>query len=180
MYIGFIPCHVPVSYTHLDVYKRQNQDRQSSLLLSKHIFQWWQLRQGVIFTPISFISTFAVVAVGVVASNLISVSYTHLDVVQLVRASDCGSECRRFESGLPPPTIKMCIRDSYLDYEIELNSFAVEYYPNGRPSRFAANVRLWNEKALLEVNHPYAYRLGEDIYLTGYDEMCIRDRTYTT
>ena len=23
-------------------------------------------------------------------------------VVQLVRASDCGSECRRFESGLPP------------------------------------------------------------------------------
>ena len=24
-------------------------------------------------------------------------------VVQLVRASDCGSECRRFESGLPPP-----------------------------------------------------------------------------
>ena len=57
----------------------------------------------------------------------------------------------------------------YLDYEIELNSFAVEYYPNGRPSRFAANVRLGNEKALLEVNHPYAYRLGEDIYLTGYD-----------
>ena len=26
-----------------------------------------------------------------------------VDVVQLVRASDCGSECRRFESGLPPP-----------------------------------------------------------------------------
>ena len=25
-----------------------------------------------------------------------------VDVVQLVRASDCGSECRRFESGLPP------------------------------------------------------------------------------
>lgn len=59
----------------------------------------------------------------------------------------------------------------YLDYETELNSFAVEYYPNGRPSRFAANVRLGNEKALLEVNHPYAYRLGEDIYLTGYDVM---------
>lgn len=57
----------------------------------------------------------------------------------------------------------------YLDYEVELNSFAVEYYPNGRPSRFAANVRLGNEKALLEVNHPYSYRLGEDVYLTGYD-----------
>lgn len=59
----------------------------------------------------------------------------------------------------------------YLDYEIELNSFTVEYYPNGRPSRFAANVRLGDKKAVLEVNHPYAYRLGEDVYLTGYDVM---------
>ena len=25
-----------------------------------------------------------------------------VDVVQLVRASDCGSECRGFESHLPP------------------------------------------------------------------------------
>lgn len=57
----------------------------------------------------------------------------------------------------------------YLNYEIELDSFAVEYYPNGRPSRFAAGVRLGNETALLEVNHPYAYRFGEDVYLTGYD-----------
>lgn len=66
----------------------------------------------------------------------------------------------------------------YLDYEIELDSFAVEYYPNGRPSRFAANVRLGNEHALLEVNHPYAYRLGEDVYLTGYDVMKGNDSEY--
>lgn len=57
----------------------------------------------------------------------------------------------------------------YLDYELELRSFSVEYYPNGSPSRFAANVRVGNEDALLEVNHPYAHRLGEDVYLTGYD-----------
>lgn len=57
----------------------------------------------------------------------------------------------------------------HLDYDLELDSFAVEYYPNGRPSRFAANVHLGNETVLLEVNHPYAYRLGEDVYLTGYD-----------
>ena len=57
----------------------------------------------------------------------------------------------------------------YLDYEMALNSFAVEYYPNGSPSRFAANVRLGKEKVLLEVNHPYSYRWGEDVYLTGYD-----------
>ena len=29
-----------------------------------------------------------------------------VDVVQLVRASDCGSECRGFESHLPPRTLK--------------------------------------------------------------------------
>ena len=57
----------------------------------------------------------------------------------------------------------------YLDYEMALDSFAVEYYSNGSPSRFAANIRLGGEKALLEVNHPYSYRWGEDVYLTGYD-----------
>lgn len=66
----------------------------------------------------------------------------------------------------------------YLDYEMELDSFAVEYYPNGRPSRFAATVRLGNEEALLEVNHPYAYRLGEDVYLTGYDMTKGNDSQY--
>lgn len=66
----------------------------------------------------------------------------------------------------------------YLDYEIELNSFTVEYYPNGRPSRFAANVRLGNEEALLEVNHPYSYRLGEDVYLSGYDVMKGNESNY--
>ena len=30
-----------------------------------------------------------------------------VDVVQLVRASDCGSECRGFESH-PPPENKAC------------------------------------------------------------------------
>lgn len=57
----------------------------------------------------------------------------------------------------------------YLDYEMKLDSFAVEYYPNGSPSRFAATVQIGSDKALLEVNHPYAYRFGEDVYLTGYD-----------
>ena len=57
----------------------------------------------------------------------------------------------------------------YLDYELELYSFNTEYYPNGMPSRFAADVRIGNRRTTLEVNHPYSYRLGEDIYLTGYD-----------
>lgn len=66
----------------------------------------------------------------------------------------------------------------YLDYEVELDSFAIEYYPNGHPSRFAANVRLGNEEALLEVNHPYSYRLGEDVYLSSYDVMKGNESNY--
>lgn len=57
----------------------------------------------------------------------------------------------------------------YLDYELELDTFAVEYYPNGSPSRFAASVRLGGEVVMLEVNHPYSHRWGEDVYLSGYD-----------
>lgn len=66
----------------------------------------------------------------------------------------------------------------YLDYEIELRFFRVDYYPNGRPSRFTADVRLGDEEATLEVNHPYSYRLGEDVYLTGYDMKRGNDTNY--
>lgn len=57
----------------------------------------------------------------------------------------------------------------HLDYEMELHSFNMEYYPNGMPSRFAADIRIGDQSTVLEVNHPYNYRFGEDIYLTGYD-----------
>lgn len=66
----------------------------------------------------------------------------------------------------------------YLDYEIELHSFNVEYYPNGTPSGFVADIRIGNENAQLEVNHPYNYRLGEDIYLTGYDTRKVENSQY--
>lgn len=66
----------------------------------------------------------------------------------------------------------------YLDYEMELHSFRVDYYPNGRPSHFAADVRLGEEEATIEVNHPYSYRLGEDVYLTGYDTMRGNETNY--
>lgn len=66
----------------------------------------------------------------------------------------------------------------HLDYELELNHFGVEYYPNGMPSRFSADIRIGNDQAVLEVNHPYSYRLGEDIYLTGYDKMSATTSQY--
>ena len=44
----------------------------------------------------------------------------------------------------------------YLDYELELYSFNTEYYPNGMPSRFAADVRIGEQRTTLEVNHPHS------------------------
>ncbi|MBW9276634.1 cytochrome c biogenesis protein ResB [Bacteroides fragilis] len=66
----------------------------------------------------------------------------------------------------------------YLDYELELYSFNTEYYPNGMPSRFAADVRIGEQRTTLEVNHPHSYRLGEDIYLTGYDTHNVGNTRY--
>lgn len=66
----------------------------------------------------------------------------------------------------------------YLDYELELYSFNTEYYPNGMPSRFAADVRIGEQRTTLEVNHPHNYRLGEDIYLTGYDTRNVGNTRY--
>ena len=66
----------------------------------------------------------------------------------------------------------------YLDYELELYSFNTEYYPNGMPSHFAADVRIGEQRTTLEVNHPHSYRLGEDIYLTGYDTRNVGNTRY--
>lgn len=57
----------------------------------------------------------------------------------------------------------------YLNYELELLSFDADYYENGMPRHYEAEVRAGKDTARLEVNHPYSYRWGEDIYLTGYE-----------
>ncbi len=63
-----------------------------------------------------------------------------VDVVQLVRASDCGSECRGFESH-PPPSEKqaeilyakgfrfsfLCFVNSTLSLEVEFKWLQVEW-----------------------------------------------------
>ncbi len=58
---------------------------------------------------------------------------------------------------------------SYLDYELELVDFRADYYDNGMPRHYEAKVRVAADTVTLEVNHPYTYRWGEDIYLTGYE-----------
>ena len=62
---------------------------------------------------------------------------------------------------------------AYLDYDIILRGFEAEYYENGMPKDFEANVSIIKDEqekeVVLKVNHPYQYSFEEDIYLTGYD-----------
>ena len=50
-----------------------------------------------------------------------------VDVVQLVRASDCGSECRGFESHLPPKITpasrKICRSSCFIPFQVILSFF---------------------------------------------------------
>lgn len=57
----------------------------------------------------------------------------------------------------------------YLPEALRLTDFTVEYYPNGMPRHFAAEISIDGKPAHLEVNHPYAANWAEDYYLTSYD-----------
>lgn len=63
----------------------------------------------------------------------------------------------------------------YLDYNMQLIDFHVEHYQNGMPKSYVAEVKISDREngnssqVSLEVNHPYEYNLGEDIYLVSYD-----------
>lgn len=58
----------------------------------------------------------------------------------------------------------------WLEYPLTLDYFSVTYGNDGMPSDYMAVVTVGDDKSELRVNHPYAARLGEDIYLSGYDE----------
>lgn len=58
----------------------------------------------------------------------------------------------------------------WLEYPLTLEDFSVSYGSDGIPSDYRAQVTIGDETVELRVNHPYSARLGEDIYLSGYDE----------
>ena len=45
----------------------------------------------------------------------------------------------------------------------------MDTYENGSPSEYRALMDIDGREVTLKVNHPYSRRLGEDIYLIGYD-----------
>ncbi len=71
-------------------------------------------------------------------------------VAQLVRASDCGSESRRFESGLPPHLTKS-LRGNYLK-KIVAPYFLSEHNLFHKFSGFFLNKRITAEKILMYIS----------------------------
>lgn len=59
---------------------------------------------------------------------------------------------------------------NWLEYPLTLEDFSVTYGNDGVPSDYKAIMTIGDEKVELRVNHPYSASLGEDIYLSGYDE----------
>lgn len=59
----------------------------------------------------------------------------------------------------------------YLDKPLQLADFRTEYYDNGVPRNFFAEILLDGKPVHLEVNAPYSERWGEDYYLASYDTM---------
>lgn len=63
----------------------------------------------------------------------------------------------------------------YLDYDMQLTGFNADYYQNGMPKSYVAEVKVSDRHSgnssqiSLEVNHPHEYKFGEDIYLVSYD-----------
>ena len=53
--------------------------------------------------------------------------------------------------------------------DIRLVDFQLDTYENGSPSEYRALMDIDGREVTLKVNHPYSRRLGEDIYLIGYD-----------
>ena len=65
----------------------------------------------------------------------------------------------------------------WLDYTLVLEEFSVSYGDDGIPSDYMARVSVDDISTELRVNHPYSIKLGEDLYLSGYDtyaeEYCV-------
>lgn len=57
----------------------------------------------------------------------------------------------------------------FLDEPLQMLDFQAEFYPNGMPQYYQANISVAGQDIFLEVNHPYTLHWGEDLYLSGYD-----------
>lgn len=83
------------------------------------------------------------------------------------------SESCRVKAWMGEPVSEAFRQDGksvWLKYDMLLEDFTLSYGPDGKPSDYAAKVKVDGEDVVLRVNHPYARSFGEDIYLSGYDQ----------
>ena len=57
-----------------------------------------------------------------------------------------------------------------LDYKLSLVDFKADYYENGTPSAYEAEVDIDGRRVVLRVNHPHRVAFGEHIYLTSFEQ----------
>ena len=60
-------------------------------------------------------------------------------------------------------------RKTMLGYTMQLSDFRAEYFDNGTPSSYEADIIVDGSTVTLSVNRPYARTWSEDIYLVGYE-----------
>ena len=85
------------------------------------------------------------------------------------------------QSDTPTEAYRMDGSRVWMDCTMSLLDFKFETSDNGVPLTYDASVMIDGEQVDLRVNHPYSRRFGEDIYLTGYDDVsgvCILQVVY--
>lgn len=81
------------------------------------------------------------------------------DVLRAVVSADAPTDEAYYEDG----------RMALAGYAMQLVDFRAEYFDNGTPSSYEADVMIDNELVTLAVNRPYARSVVEDVYLTSYE-----------
>ena len=81
------------------------------------------------------------------------------DIIRTLVYTDAPTDEAYYEDG----------RMKLLGYEMQLVDFRADFFDNGTPSAYEADVLIGGSKVTLSVNHPYARTWSEDIYLTSYE-----------
>lgn len=75
--------------------------------------------------------------------------------------------------------VSMDGRREWLDYELVLKDFTVDFSEEGIPVMYEADVLIDGCRTVLKVNHPYDKGLADDIYLISYDDVYTAEKNCT-
>lgn len=81
------------------------------------------------------------------------------DVLRVVVSADAPTDEAYYEDG----------RMALAGFTMQLVDFRAEYFDNGTPSSYEADVMIDSELVTLAVNRPYARTVVEDVYLASYE-----------